>query len=52
MILEFEPGDKVINPLNYLGESIKISKATLKLSKNNNKKLLNRLKQKNLNIGI
>ena len=44
--------EKVLNPLNYLGESIKISKATLKLSKNNNKKLLNRLKQKNLNIGI
>ena len=43
--------EKVLNPLNYLGESIKISKATLKLSKNNNKKLLKRLKQ-NLNMGI
>ena len=39
-----------LNPLNYMGESVQICKETLKFSKIYNKKLLNRLKKKDLNV--
>ena len=41
---------KILNPLNYIGESVKICKKTIKYSKIYNKNLLKRLNKKDLNV--